>query len=88
MKRKFDAVTARIQRTDGEAFADLDEFEAYLTDEGVAVEELKAELLEPDGRPFGEYEVFPMWAEPYDAGEHSAAEYGGEVLHGLKSKHG
>jgi len=34
VKRKFDAVTARIQRTDGEAFADLDEFEAYLTDEG------------------------------------------------------
>lgn len=137
VKRKFGVVADGIERADGVTLGDLDEFEAYLTDEGVAVEklaektvegesilslsyvseategatlaetvgvvaggyaalvrsdsefeELKAELLEPDGRPFGEYEVFTTWAEEYHEGELSAAELGGEVMHTMKSKSG
>lgn len=147
VNRKFDVLAAAVERADGEAFGDLDESEAYLTDEGVAVErleehveegelvgslshapattdrvgseettrggdglvetvgvvaggyaalvrgdhdveELTVEVVEPDGRPFGEYEVFTTWAEEYDAGALSAAKYGGEVLHQLKSVRG
>lgn len=131
----FEVVAEAVERADGTTLGDPDELEAYLTDEGVEVEdlkeeieegepilslshlfrttgksiaeiagvvaggyaalvrsdpefeELKVEVHEPDGRLFGGYEVATTWAEEYDAGELSAAEYGGQVLHTLASEH-
>lgn len=60
---------------------------AALVESDTEYEELRVDLHEPDGRSFGEFEAFATWAEEYHAGALSAAEYGGEVLHTLQSKH-
>lgn len=46
---------------------------------------LSASLVDSDGRTYGEFEVVTVRAAEYVAGEVTAAGYGGEVLHTLKS---
>lgn len=49
---------------------------AALVDAGLDAEKLKASLLDPDGRVYGEYEIPTDYAERYNAGEITAKEYG------------
>lgn len=53
---------------------------AALLEAGHGSELLEATVLNPSHEPFGSYDIERTWAEEYNAGEISAAEYGDEVL--------
>lgn len=53
---------------------------AALVEAGHESEALKATLHDPSGATFGEFEVVRDWAERYDDGAVTAAEYGRTVL--------
>lgn len=59
---------------------------AALVDAGVDAEKLKATLLDPGGRKFGEYEIPTDYAERYNAGEITAEEYARLASKKLTSK--
>lgn len=58
---------------------------ARLVRAGHDTEKLEALLLDPDGRPFGQYEVDTAIAEQYNEGEISAAEYARKVAMELEA---
>jgi hypothetical protein len=53
---------------------------AALIEAGHDSELLEATVLNPADAPFGLYEIETTWAEEYNAGEISAAEYADEIL--------
>lgn len=59
---------------------------AALVRGGYDGDELKASVFDSDSRKFGEFEVMTEWAEAYNEGEKTTADYGSEVLHTLETK--
>lgn len=53
---------------------------ATLLEAGHDAELLEAVVLNPADEPFGSYKIEGTWAEEYNAGELTAAEYGDEIL--------
>lgn len=59
---------------------------AALVEEGYEGDVLEVEMLDPDTEPFGSYDVRTEWAEAYNDGELSTAEYGEKAMKTIETE--